>query len=162
MFWHTRKDYEENADAAFFIQLRWSQSHEKLVNGVIGKPDFQAEWEALMLVLAIRTWTDNHTRGMITVIGDASGVIGDIVAMRAKSPTINNFIKEAALHLAPLGLELFGIHVWSEKNDKADELSRVAEGGELPSWLTSSQTTRSSPTTPDPQFWRHCGAHVDE
>ena len=162
LFWHTRKEYESNADAAHFIQLRWSQGHEKLVNGTVGKPDFQAAWEALMLVLAIRTWTSKDTRGKITIIGDASGVIGDIVAMRAKSPVINNFIKEAALHLAPLGLELFGIHIWSEKNDKADELSRVAEDGVLPTWLTASQTARSSPTTPDPQMWRQCNARVAE
>ena len=66
-----------------------------------------------MLVIALRTWTDHTTRGKVTVIGDAAGVIGDIIATRAKSPRNNCFIREAALHITPLGLELFGIHLWS-------------------------------------------------
>ena len=158
LLWHSRRDYEANLDVAHFIQLRWSASHEKLVDGVIGKPDFQAEWEALMLVIALKTWMNENTRGKVTIIGDAAGVIGDIIAMRARSPRINRFIKEAALHLAPLGLELFGIHIWSEKNDKADEISRIALDGDLPDWLTKSRTSRSSLTPPEPGLWRHCGA----
>ena len=108
-----------------------------------------------MLVIALRTWTDCCTRGKVTIIGDAAGVIGDIIAMRARSPRINCFINEAALHLAPLGLELFGVHLWSEKNEKADEISRIALGS-LPRWLTESSTTRSSPTPPLPHLWQHC------
>ena len=156
LYWHTREDYEDNLEAAYFLQLRWTAEHENLIKGMIGKPDFQAEWEALMLVIALRTWTNCCTRGKVTIIGDAAGVIGDIIAMRARSPRINCFIKEAALHLAPLGLDLFGIHLWSKKNEKADEIIRIALDGSLHRWLTESSTTRSSPTPPLPHLWQHC------
>ena len=36
--------------------------------------------------------------------------------MKAKAAKVNEFAKELALHLAPLGHELVGIHVWSEVN----------------------------------------------
>ena len=40
--------------------------------------------------------------------------------------------REVALWLAPLGLELTCIHIWSESNDWADDLSRVVEGVSIP------------------------------
>ena len=61
-----------------------------------------------------------RTTGKVTTIGDAAGVIGDLVAMRARAKVVNNLVKEAALHLAPLGLELEGVHVWAEQNTWAD------------------------------------------
>ncbi len=51
------------------------QRCERLGSGEIGLPDFQASWEALMMVVALRTWTNEETRGIITIVGDASGVI---------------------------------------------------------------------------------------
>ena len=48
--------------------------------------------------------------------------------MKAKATKINEIAKELALHLAPLGHELVGIHVWSEENVLADALSRIGEG----------------------------------
>ena len=139
------------------MQLKWTEEHERLISGTIGLPDHQAEWEALMFVIALRTWTSSSTRGKLTIIGDAARVISDLIAMKAKSANINCLVKEAALHLAPLGLELFGIHLWSEKNEKADELSRITVDGAMPAWLTSSGATRSTPTPPHVHLWRHCG-----
>ena len=54
-----------------------------------------------------------------------------MVRMSAKSQKINEVAKELALHLAPLGHELVGIHVWSEVNviaEWADIKERVLEG----------------------------------
>ena len=67
------------------------------------------------------------------------------MAVRARSVTISNLIKEMALLLAPLGLDMQGLHVWAEKNTAADELSRVAQHGRLPLWMDASCITRSSP-----------------
>ena len=41
LYWHTREDYENNLEAAYFLQLRWTAEHENLIKGMIGKPDFQ-------------------------------------------------------------------------------------------------------------------------
>ena len=157
LYWLCWDAYVRNDNPQHYLQIRWTPEHEQIIDGTVGVPDHQAEWEALMMVIALRTWTDGSTRGKITVIGDAAGVIGDIIAMRARSQKINCLIKEAALHLAPLGLELFGIHLWSEKNEKADEISRIAADGDMPEWLTSSRASRSTPTPPHPHLWLHCG-----
>ena len=66
------------------------------------------------------------------MVGDASGALASLVSLSARSPTLNLIAQEAALHLAPLGLELAGVHVWSEENVWADDLSRLAEGAAIP------------------------------
>ena len=88
----------------------------------------------MLLCVKIRV---DHTLGPITAVGDAEGIIYDLVQMRAKSNKINNIAKEMALHLAPLGRELSGIHVWGERNSLADKLSRVARdgGGDILPWF---------------------------
>ena len=108
-----------------------------------------------MGVIALRTWTSSASRGKITIIGDASGVISDMVAMRARAPGINNLIKEASLHLAPLGLDLQCLHVWAELNTQADELSRLDDENTVPSWLDPI-TEKAIPISVVPHFWRHC------
>ncbi len=52
-----------------------------------------------------------------------------MVKFKAKAAIVNNLAKEVAMHLAPLGLELQGLHVWSGRNVLADGLSRTAAGG---------------------------------
>ena len=79
------------------------------------------------------------------------------IATKAKSVIVNSLIKEVALHLAPLGLDVQGLHIWSEKNESADALSRVANGGEMPRWLGAMSVPRSAPISPEPHLWRHCG-----
>ena len=87
-------------------------------------------WEAFMVLLAIRHFVSPVLRGKIILVGDALGVWYGMVRMSAKSQKINEMAKELALHLAPLGHELVGIHVWSEGNVIADALSRMS-GREL-------------------------------
>ena len=58
-----------------------------------------------------------------------------MVRFCAKSKKINEITKEVAMHLAPLGHELEGVHIWSEMNTLADALSRMAETGVSPGGL---------------------------
>ena len=62
-----------------------------------------------------------------------------MVRLTARSPVINELAKELALHLAPMGHELVGIHIWSEVNVTADafEQGRVNEGHCLQSCVHS-------------------------
>ena len=91
-----------------------------------------------MALLALRHFVTLKSRGKIVLVGDALGVWYSLVRMNAKATKINEIAKELALHLAPLGHELVGIHVWSEENVLADALSRI--GGDL---------------TPRPESLRH-------
>jgi hypothetical protein len=121
---------------AQYWHLKWTRVHEVLASAAIGEPGSQATWEAFTMLLCVKIWVD-HTLGPITAVGDAEGIIYDLVQMRAKSTKINNIAKEMALHLAPLGRELSGIHVWGERNSLADKLSRVARdgGADILPWL---------------------------
>ena len=156
ILWPTWGAYQRRDVPAAYIQMAWDERREKLISGKIGEPGHQADWEALMMIVAMRTWIDETCRGAITVVGDAAGVLGDIVAMRAKSVTVNNLIKELALHLAPFGLEVQGVHIWSERNAVADALSRVAIGGDMPPGLDEAHVQRATPTAPEPRQWPHC------
>ena len=136
--WHgdRRRSQREPPDA--FVCTQWTPEDEQLLLAVRGDPAHQATWEAFMALLAIRHFVTLKSRGKIVLVGDALGVWYSLVRMNAKATKINEIAKELALHLAPLGHELVGIHVWSEENVLADALSRI--GGDL---------------TPRPESLRH-------
>ena len=113
----------------------WTDADCALLRATIGDPGSQAVFEAFMFLLAVRHFVTIGLRGKVTVVGDALGVWYSLVKLASKAASINEIAKELALHLAPLGHELRGIHVWSEVNVLADALSRVAAGAALPSQL---------------------------
>ena len=62
-----------------------------------------------------------------------------------KDPIINSICMEIALLFAPNGAELEAVHLWSEVNDVADDLSRLAEGAPLPEVCRPTKVARSAP-----------------
>ena len=108
--------------------MAWTAEHAKLIKGVIGDPGSQASWEALAFLIAVKLWVGN-VAGPIVVAGDAEGVLCDLVQLRGRSTEINEIAKEVALHLAPQGRDLAGLHLWGERNTIADQLSRIQEDG---------------------------------
>ena len=156
LMWHTFQEYADNQPAAEFLNVQWTAEHEGLIDGQVGSPDHQASWEALAFGIAIRTWVTGKVQGKITIIGDAQGVISNIIAMRSRAPAINDIVKEIALHLAPLGLDLLGLHLWAEQNEQADELSRLTGQTAAPDWLHPS-TSRRTASMITPQQWQRTG-----
>ena len=71
-----------------------------------GDPKYQAAWEALTIAIAIKTWINADSRGMISILSDASGIISGMTKLKSASGIINRFAMEIAVHLAPLALEL--------------------------------------------------------
>ena len=118
-----------------YMVVRWAAEDERLLLAEIGTSRSQATWEAFMMLLAIRQWAGLAQRGRLCVRGDASGVLSGLVQMRASSSIINEICKELALAIAPWGMQLTGIHVYSEQNKLADALSRMAVGAGLPPGL---------------------------
>ena len=94
-----------------FVSTVWTEDDERLLHVRLGDPADQATWEAFMALLAIRHFVSPTVRGRIVLVGDALGVRYSMVRLTAKSPVINELAKELALHLAPMGHELVGIHV---------------------------------------------------
>ena len=86
-----------------------------------------------MALLAIRHFVTPKTRGRTILVGDALGVWYGLVRMKARATKVNEIAKELALHLAPLGHELVGIHVWSEVNVLAE--SRIGHRTTVPEGL---------------------------
>ena len=103
--------------------------------------------------MCVQIWVD-LTLGPITAVGDAEGVIYELVQMRAKSSKINSIAKEIAMHLAPLGRELAGIHIWGERNTPADKLSRIARdgGADVLPWLRRVSRKADIPEVVDMNF----------
>ena len=68
-------------------------------------------------------------------MGDALGVLHDARKFRPKDPILNKVMAEMAVLIAPLGLELRAIHLWTQRNKTCDALSRLKQNGELPGCL---------------------------
>ena len=91
-----------------------------------------------MLLLAILTWQKVifTCTGNLHVVGDALGMLQGAAKFKAKDPVINLMMMEAALVFAPYGRTLEAMHVWSEENTWADELSRYDEVQRIPEQLS--------------------------
>ena len=151
--------YKAGQPPTHYIEVAWTDMHERIVQGLIGLPDHQASWEALMLAIAIRTWVSEATSGKVALVSDASGVLQDIVSWRARGKVVNNIVKQIALHLAPIGLELCGLHVWSERNKLTDALSRSAQEDSVPESFRAS-TVKVKPAADTLDKWKHCVVRV--
>ena len=60
------------------------------------------------------------------------GVLQAVLARRARCPAVNAIIAEIQLLLGRSMFDLSAAHVWSEQNETADALSRLAEGAKVP------------------------------
>jgi len=146
----------EQIPAFAYLHLPWTQHHETLVNARIGDPAGQARWEALALLIALRTWEKVifTSRGTPTAIGDALGMLHGAAKFRSKDVMINKIFQEIALLFAPAGAVLDAMHIWSEENKVADTLSRMdTEHLDLPNILA--KVRRSPP--PAMEIWRFGG-----
>ena len=70
--------------------------------------------------------------GTLELRGDAQGVLQAVLARRARCPSVNLIVAEIQLVLGASMFDMFAAQVWSEDNDVADALSRLAEGAVMP------------------------------
>ena len=67
-------------------------------------------------------------QGRIAILGDALGILYDVVKFRARDTVLNNIAGEIALILAPTGNDLRAAHLWTQRNVVCDGLSRLGRG----------------------------------
>ena len=106
-----------------------------------GDPAGQARLEALTLLRSVHTWSSiiRESMGSLFVMGDALGVLRDARKFRAKDATLNELMAELALVIAPLGLELQTVHLWTQRNKSCDALSRLSKQHAIPEELRNVQ-----------------------
>ena len=125
---------DDGAGITHFTTATWTEADHQYIRATQGLPQHQAAWEAYMLLVAIHTWMPwlrRHT-GKVVFRGDALGVLQDVLAGKARSPRLNLIIAEIALALCETDHILSAEHIWSERNEICDKLSRLNEGGEVP------------------------------
>ena len=127
---------------------RWTHHDGQMANRKRGVPGSQARWEAYAAVTALFLWQKIalDTRGGITLVGDALGVLFGTATLRSKDKHINRLMMELALLLAPTGHCLEALHIWSEDNDLADKLSRLDIHENAPNELDTVSRTPWSET----------------
>jgi hypothetical protein len=130
-----------------YFYVVWTPEWEARVQAQIGNPGSQGVWEATAALIAVKLWVQPEVKGPIRIAGDAEGVLADLVQLRGKAPAVNEVAKEVALHLAPQGRDLAGLHIWGENNALSDQLSRVAEKQWTPqlTWLQQVAVERVVP-----------------
>ena len=119
------------------LSVTWTTGDEGLAQARIGDCGSQARWEAFALLLAIRTWRSVllASRGPVLAIGDALGMMQGAVRFRSRDPAINLIFMEIAFIIGREGRTLEALHLWSQQNQLADDLSRCAEGIPMPDIL---------------------------
>ena len=142
-----------------YVAIAWTAEHERLTGASIGDPGSQGIWEAFSLLIALRLWIDVPYRGPIRILGDAEGVLAGMVKFTARAPLVNVMALEAPLILAPRGRQSDALHVWSEDNGAADDLSRVAQEISTPRFLD--KVPRQSPRWDSRADWYILG-HVED
>ena len=78
------------------------------------------------------------------LVRDAEAVLKAFLGRRAKRPTINAIVMEIQLVLGATMQDMWATHVWSEKNEVADELSRWQPGMFLPEALDIATETATN------------------
>ena len=85
-----------------------------------------------MMLLAMKQWIDQGLHGIVSIVGDAEGVLGALTRLRSDDEVINAIAMELVVWLAPRGLAVEGLHIWGEENTAADQLSRLSQGAAIP------------------------------
>ena len=108
------------------------------------------------MLIALATWAEIFKDPCtVTLRGDAQGILQGIIKGAAKSAEINLIFAEVQLVLAPLAVDLTGIHWWSEHNKVCDQLSRPEDHGDIPDSLRG-----VGQVDPLRRAWRFLQRHV--
>ena len=132
------------------LSLVWDSKDEEKTGAQIGDPGSQALWEAYMKLRCLWCWMKADTSGgFVRIRGDAQGVLAAFVKRSAKSPLLNKIVKEVSFAFSSTHMcSLEALHLWSEQNEHADLLSRLADPkgpGKLPMELVSLPEVQVAP-----------------
>ena len=132
---------------------RWEDDDFQLLKIKQGEPSGQAALEAYKLLISVATWSKvlGQAQGALHIRGDALGVLYNVLRFKSRDPVLNAIAGELAQLVAPLGLDIRAAHLWSERNDTCDKLSRMKDGEacNLPELQQALRVKRLT----TPRFW---------
>ena len=131
----------QNNQPVQLLTLVWNSNDEKHTGAKIGEAGSQAVWECYIVLRALWCWMKFGQQGVLSAL----------LRRSAKSPLLNNVVREITLFLAKDFKSLETIHVWSEYNELADSLSRIKDPNKpavIPEVLKSCHLLEDAP-----QFW---------
>jgi len=92
-----------------------------------GVSDFNTLWEALAVLVAVQLWAPLRGRWAVWVRSDSLATLLALRSLKARSTALNILVREFALLVAELDLELVALtHVPGVANGWADALSRLS------------------------------------
>ena len=108
-----------------YLALSWGAQHRRLAGTAIADSADVGRWEAVCLLIAIKTWCSviAASSGTLAAVGDALGMLHGAAKFKAKDPGIDLTFMEMALIFAPSGGTTETLHLWSKENALADSLS---------------------------------------
>ena len=122
-----------------YMAMIWSHRDCKAAQAKRADSGSQARWEAYALLVAITTWQPVilASKSPLVAIGDALGMLRGATRFRSKDPVINCMFMQMALAIGREGRTIEALHLWSQQNKLADDLSRASEGVPTPTCLKS-------------------------
>ena len=141
--------------AAEWIAEPLTPFNESLFGAEIGVSDYISVWEALALLVALRTWGAQGD-GRVELRTDSSCAIASLAGLRTKSPPILRVALELNLDLAESRYEVSEMfHIPGVTNVEADALSRLFAPTALDFPATLEGTPRAATADRSAaEFWR--------
>ena len=135
-----------------YWHANWTDNDLATVRAQRGEASGQAVLEAFTLLISVATWAKvlEQAQGALHIRGDALGVLHSMLRFKARDPVLNAIAGEMAYLIAPFGLDLRAAHIWSERNDVCDHLSRL-QPGEQPNRAVLGKAVKATPKPP-PRF----------
>jgi hypothetical protein len=119
--------YHNNQPISYFAD-NITQRDLNRFSATTGDPAFNARWEALAILVALRSWRSSSTTAVIfQVRSDSLSALSSIVKGSSRSPSLNNIVSEIFLDEAELYNSLaIAVHMPGITNIQPDALSRLS------------------------------------
>ena len=143
-----------------YLKGAWSQDDCNRFELIVGDCRGQAVWEALTILIALRTWREYWESEpiVVRVKSDSKAALGALEKQRSTSPAINAIARELALDRALCATEpvLEFVHVKGKHNEWADALSRYFQPGASPATIPAPLTNvlESRVSARNDSWWR--------
>ena len=119
-----------------------------------GDPSYMAEWEILAVLVSLKIWINyvKAAQTQLVVQTDSTAAMGAALKLASPRPLVNAVAAEITLMLEATRADLLVPQPGGVLNLKADALSRLNEGKEVPRRLT--QVHREVPPVRNEDFYK--------